>query len=148
MAIASMVFALVLVVLLLVSVGAIPFTNTPVDIHLGKEQGLSAGSSISNDNLQKIMQGVESGNKDNIYFYGLLKLYGISVSKDPRGAAEQFMRASKLGHAEATTAMGVMKMRGDDGKKEDFTEAVKYFREGVALGDMVSRTLQCSSFPL
>lgn len=113
-------------------------TTTPVDVMLGKEQGLVAGATISTENLQKILDGVSRGNRDNIYFYGLLKLYGIGVTKDLKGAAEQFLRASQLGHKEATTAYGVIKFRGDDGKAPDFAMAVKFFRDAVALGDTVS----------
>lgn len=113
-------------------------TTTPVDILLGQEQGLVAGSTISTENMQKILDGVEKGNKENIYFYGLLKLYGIGVAKDPAGAAKQFLRASSLGHKEATTAYGVMKFTGGDGDKEDFSMAMQYFKEAVSLGDLVS----------
>ncbi len=107
-----------------------------LELNLGEEQGISQSSSISNEVLQKIMQGVAAGNKDNIYFYGLLKLYGIAVSKDVPGAAQQFLRASSLGHKEGTTAYGVMMLTGALGKI-DYTEALKYFREGVVRDDMV-----------
>eukprot|EP01040_Poterioochromonas_malhamensis_P005290 gene5290-5673_t len=106
-----------------------------LELNLGEEQGISQSSSISNEVLQKIMQGVAAGNKDNIYFYGLLKLYGIAVSKDVPGAAQQFLRASSLGHKEGTTAYGVMMLTGALGKI-DYTEALKYFREGVVRDDM------------
>eukprot|EP01031_Cornospumella_fuschlensis_P026546 gene26546-32082_t len=57
--------------------------------------------------------------------------------KDVRSAAEQFLRASKLGHAEATTAYGVMKLTGTDTeRKPDYSEAVRFFREGVKMNDM------------
>ena len=56
--------------------------------------------------------GVEKGDKDNIYFYGLLKLYGISLSQDSSVAAEYFLRAAKLGRKEATTAYGVSLIYG------------------------------------
>lgn len=108
-----------------------------MDLNLGEEQGLTERSVISNEVLQKILQGVENGNKDNIYFYGLLKLYGISMSQDPTGAAQQFLRASSLGHKEATTAYGVIMLTGALGSV-DYLEALKYFREGVTQDDMVS----------
>ena len=57
-----------------------------LDLALGSEKGITERSAISTEVLQKILQGVENGNRDNIYFYGLLKMYGISVSKDLHGA--------------------------------------------------------------
>lgn len=111
---------------------------------IGREQGIDATSSFSQENLLKVLSGVEKGNRESIYTYGLLKLYGLSVHKDPVGAAQQFQRASALGHREATTAYGVMMMTGSTGEK-NFGEAVKYFREGVAKGDLVSVS---SSFQL
>jgi TPR repeat protein len=63
-------------------------------------------------------------------------MYGISVSKDLTMAAENFRRASSLGHKEGTTAYGVMLMTGN-GIKQDLITATKYFRRGVELGDMV-----------
>jgi TPR repeat protein len=107
-----------------------------LDLDLGVEKGIKENSIISSEVLGKILQGVESGNKDNIYFYGLLKLYGISMTKDPKGAGQQFLRAANLGHTEAISAYGVMLLTGAFGQP-DFEEAVKYFREGAAKGDMV-----------
>ena len=104
---------------------------------LGKDEGIDASSTVSPETLQKIMQGVEKGNKENIYFYGLLKLYGIAVTKDVPGAAQQFKRAASLGHRESTTAYGVMMMTGITGEK-NYVEAVRYFKDGVARGDSVS----------
>ena len=49
---------------------------------------------------------------DNLYFRGLLKLYGVTVGKDVEGAASAFENAAALGHADAQTALGVMKMKG------------------------------------
>ena len=49
---------------------------------------------------------------DNLYFLGLLKLYGITITKDIVGAASAFESAAALGHADAQTALGVMKMKG------------------------------------
>ena len=117
------------------------FKVDDLEIKLGDSEGLSPSSSISAETLQKILKGVESGNKDNIYFYGLLKLYGISLSKEPEIAAQNFLRASNLGHMEATTAYGVMLMSGTGIAKDDMA-AAKFFRKGVERGDMVC-TLQC-----
>lgn len=107
-----------------------------LDFQLGQQEGISLTSTITQENLQKILAGVENGNRDNIYFYGLLKLYGISLSKDLPLAAQNFNRASSLGHKEATTAYGVMLMSGH-GIRKDLAGAMKYFRKGVELGDMV-----------
>ena len=104
---------------------------------IGKEQGVNATSTFSQENLQKVLSGVEKGNRESISFYGLLKLYGLSVHKDPHGAAQQFQRASALGHKEATTAYGVMMLTGSAGET-NYAEAIKYFRDGVAKGDVVS----------
>lgn len=48
---------------------------------------------------------------DNLYFLGLLKLYGITISKDVEGAAELFQKAAILGNPDAQTAIGMMKMK-------------------------------------
>ena len=87
--------------------------------------------------MDRILKGVESGNKDNIYFYGLLKLYGISLSVDAVIAAQHFLRASHLGHKDATTAYGVMLMTGR-GMQQDKTKATTFFRRAIEMGDMVS----------
>ena len=116
------------------------FVMDELEIKLGDNEGISKTSTISAENLQRILAGVENGNKDNIYFYGLLKLYGISVSKDLAVAAQNFNRASTLGHKDATTAYGVMLMSGH-GVKMDMVGALKYFRKGVELGDLVSGSI-------
>jgi len=115
------------------------------DISIGLEQGIDSSSSISADTLQRILAGVESGNKENIYFYGILKLYGLSMNKDEQGAAQQFLRASKLGHKQATTAYGTMLLSGALGQP-NFVEALAFFRQGVQLGDMVSLFLLIVSY--
>lgn len=112
------------------------FVVDDLEVRLGESEGISRSSTISQENLQKILAGVENGSKENIYFYGLLKLYGISLSKDLAIAAQNFQRASALGHVEATTAYGMMAMSGH-GIKQDFAVAMKSFRRGVELGDMV-----------
>ena len=105
--------------------------------NLGYSNGIHKGTdSISSDTLQKNSLGVEKGDKDNIYFYGLLKLYGISLSQDSSVAAEYFLRAAKLGHKEATTAYGVSLLYGY-GVKKDTVAATRWFRNSIALGDMV-----------
>ena len=111
--------------------------NIDLPYNLGYSQGIHKGTdSISRDTLQKILLGVEKGDKDNIYFYGLLKLYGISLSQDSSVAAEYFLRAAKLGHKEATTAYGVSLLYGY-GVEKDTVAATKWFRNGITLGDMV-----------
>jgi hypothetical protein len=116
-----------------------------LDVNIGEEQGISEKSVISTDILGKILKGVENGNPDNIYFYGLLKLYGISMTKDLVGAAQQFRRASSLGHREATTAYGVLLLTGMAGKS-DYIEAISYFRNGITRGDMVRYVFESYSF--
>lgn len=112
-----------------------------LEIDIGAQEGLQESSSIPHETLQKILAGVENGNKDNIYYFGLLKMYGISVGKDLSVAAQNFLRASSLGHKEGTTAYGVMLMSGN-GVKQDLGSALKYFKKGVELGDMVRDLLQ------
>lgn len=128
---------LVLALLLVTGLGFEKFAVDELEVKLGENEGISRSATISQENLQKILAGVETGNKENIYFYGLLKLYGISLSKDLAIAAQNFKRASALGHVEATTAYGMMAMSGH-GMKQDFAAAMKSFRRGVELGDMVS----------
>lgn len=119
-----------------VSTGALKVGD--FDFPLGQEQGVSStSSSLSSETLQRILDGVAAGNPDNIYFLGLLKLYGISMVMDAAGAAQQFARASALGHRDATTAQGVLLLSGSLGYK-DPTEAVRFFREASRMGDMVS----------
>jgi hypothetical protein len=120
------------------------FRIDDLEIQLGESEGLSVSSTISAEGLQRILNGVENGNKENIYFYALLKLYGISLSKDLSTAALNFNRASSLGHMEATTAYGVMLMSGH-GVKKDPVSAMKYFRRGVEMGDMVRELLSTRS---
>lgn len=110
-----------------------------LDIDLGYSEGLSKTSTVSGDNLKKILDGVENGNPNNIYFYGLLKLYGISVTKDLVTSSQNFHRASSLGHVEATTAYGLALLNGM-GVKKDHIQAVQFFRKAVELGDMVCIT--------
>ncbi len=106
-----------------------------LNIDLGEKEGLSASSVISGETIKRILAGVESGNSDNIYYYGLIKLYGISVTKDLAVASSNFLRASGLGHMEATTAYGVSLLTGM-GVQQDFSAAVQYFRKAVAMGDL------------
>lgn len=123
----------VLCIFLLLGYDKIAINELSID--LGASEGLSKTSTIPSDTLQKILAGVESGNKDNIYYYALLKLYGLSVSKDVKIAASNFLRASNLGHTEATTAYGVMLASGLGTEKDDVS-ASQYFRKAVNLGDM------------
>jgi TPR repeat protein len=103
------------------------------EIDLRTSHGLSS-SSISHDNLQKIINGVQNGNKENIYYYGLLKLYGISVTKNITVAEENFQRAALLGLKEAATAYGMILLTS-----KDYLNAMIWFENGVKLGDMVCR---------
>lgn len=49
---------------------------------------------------------------DSLYFLGLLKLYGISVSPDDEKALELMRKAAELRHVEAMAALGVMLLHG------------------------------------
>lgn len=132
----ALVLRLVLFVVCIVQL--LGYEKTAVNelsIDLGASEGLSGASTVSSDTLKKILAGVENGNKDNIYYYALLKLYGLSVSKDVRIAASNFLRASNLGHVEATTAYGVMLASGL-GTPKDEVSASQYFRKAVNMGDM------------
>lgn len=108
-----------------------------LEVNIGAERGISSSSSsVSPETLSRIMEGVKKGNADNIYFYGLLKMYGISMIKDVKGAASEFRRAAEKGHKDAATALGVMLLSGAMGEKDDI-EAVSFLRKGVSLGDQV-----------
>jgi TPR repeat protein len=90
---------------------------------------------VSNETVKKVLDGVEKGNKESIYFFALMKLYGISLSKEPTIAAKNFEKAAKLGHPEATTAYGMMLLHGN-GVEKDEALAVTYFRRGVQFKDV------------
>ena len=49
---------------------------------------------------------------DSLYFFGLLKLYGISVSPDPTKARECIRKAAELRHLDAMFALGVILFHG------------------------------------
>lgn len=49
---------------------------------------------------------------DSLYFLGLLKLYGISVSPDAAKALEYMRKAAELRHLDAMAALGVMLLHG------------------------------------
>ena len=101
---------------------------------IGSEHSLSKTESVSPENLRNILHGVESGNKESFYFFGLLKLYGISVPIDAVVACESFRKAGNLGHALAATAHGTMLSNGI-GVPQDYSAAVLAFRLGIQLGD-------------
>lgn len=52
---------------------------------------------------------------DSLYFLGLLKLYGISVSPDAAKALEYMRKSAELRHLEAMAALGVMLLHGRGG---------------------------------
>ena len=101
---------------------------------IGNEHSISRIGSVTPENLRNILYGVESGNKESLYFFGLLKLYGISVPRDEQVASDSFRRAGDLGHPEAATALGTMLSNGIGGRK-DYSAAVIAFRIGIQLGD-------------
>jgi uncharacterized protein len=104
-----------------------------MELYLGGEL-FDKDKDVSNETVKKVLAGVESGNRDSIYFFALMKLYGLSLSKEPGIAAKHFERAAKLGHPEATTAYGMMLLHGT-GVEKDEAAAVTYFRRGVQFKD-------------
>lgn len=106
-----------------------------MEVQLGADLGVDKDKELDNATVQKVLEGVESGNKDSIYFFALMKLYGISLSKEVSIAAKNFERAAKLGHPEATTAYGMMLLHGQ-GVDVDEALALTYFRRGVQLKDV------------
>lgn len=139
--------------------------------------GVDRRTEISHDNLQRIIKGAQQGNKgatkwsaniaflviinyyysDNIYFLGLLKLYGIALTKHAEAACDHFKQAADLGLADAQTAYGIMLVQGSGqpstvvdsdhteyiccdiltviiyvGVQQDFVAAEKYFRMAVS----------------
>ena len=71
-----------LLILLMRAFYAIKLDEIDSGFDLGAKHGLTSTSNLSNDMVQKILQGAEAGNKEQIYFLGLLKLYGISLAKN------------------------------------------------------------------
>lgn len=49
---------------------------------------------------------------DSLYFLGLLKLYGISVSPDAAKAREYIRKAAEQRHLDAMVALGIMLFHG------------------------------------
>lgn len=101
---------------------------------IGNEHSISRLGSVTPANLRNILYGAEVGNKESLYFFGLLKLYGISVPRDEQVASDSFRKAGDLGHPEAATALGTMLSNGIGGRK-DYSAAVTAFRTGIQLGD-------------
>jgi len=121
-----------------IAVSAMPIRMSDSEVmeyELGKTAGIGSNSEITNETLQKILSGVENGSSESIYFYALLKMYGLSLSKNTAIAAQNFERAANLGHIEATTAYGMMLMHGE-GVDKDYSLAQSYFRRAVAMKDV------------
>lgn len=110
-------------------------SQLPYDV--GFEVGVKTSSQLSPENLQKVLKGVETGNKESIYYYALLKLYGISLTRDETVAAQHFKLAADMGHVEAITAFGVMLMNGV-GIPLDLAAAAFWFRKGIQMNDVNS----------
>jgi hypothetical protein len=105
-----------------------------IEIDLGEELNIDRTTNVDSETLKKVMSGVENGVKESIYFFGLMKLYGISLSKNTTVAASSFKRAGEMGHKEALTAHGVCLMSGT-GVTMDYSLAVHYFKRAADLGD-------------
>lgn len=71
---------------------------------------------------------------DNLYYLGILKLYGITLSRDVKGAGHYFAKAANLGHADSQTALGMMKLKGA-GVEVDTVGAMNLFRRAVEQGN-------------
>ena len=103
-------------------------------LNLAERYGISPSTELPYDILDKIIKGVESNNRDNIYFYALMKLYGVSATKNVTSAAEYLKRAADLGNPDALTAYGVMLLSGN-GVPQDYPQAATYFRRAIREGD-------------
>lgn len=112
-----------------------PYLDLPLE--LGKEMGIASyiSTELSPATLQKIVDGVESGNKESIYYFGLLKLYGLSLSKNETIAAASFKRAGDLGHVEGMTAYAVMVCNGI-GIEKDLSLGEKWLMKAVQRKDI------------
>ena len=104
-------------------------------LNLGQGYNLTTKSLITHENLRKILAGVEAGNKDSIYFFALLKMYGITLTRNMTIAAEHFQKAASLGHVEAHTAFGVVTLASKD-DPDAIVKAAKYFRRATELNDL------------
>ena len=65
-----------------------------------------------------------------MYYLGILKFYGITLSKDIKGAAHYFNKAASLGHADSQTAVGMMKLKGL-GMEPDAVGAMNMFKRAA-----------------
>ena len=117
------------------------YVDQPDDFHslsldLGKSLGVDkhALNDIPSDTLQRIVDGADAGNKENTYFLGILRLYGISFVQNATMAAYYFDKAAELGNVDALTAYGVLSLSGY-GIPKDYNKAIHYFRRAVMLND-------------
>ena len=106
-----------------------------LEIDLGKKFGLKPNSTISNEVLRRVEKGAASGDRNNIYFIGLLRLYGIELTKNEGGALKDFKKAADMGLPEAMTAYGMCAYLGI-GQEIDDPLAVRMFRKAVAGKDV------------
>lgn len=104
-------------------------------LNLGQGYNLTTKSAISHEHLRKILAGVEAGNKDSIYFFALLKMYGITLTRNMTIAAEHFQKAASLGHIEAHTAYGVVTLANQN-DPDAIIKASIYFRKAIELNDV------------
>jgi TPR repeat protein len=111
------------------------FNNPALQFELGRAHGLNSTAILPHDMLQRIQSGAELGNRDNIYFLGLLKMYGISLQVSARGALENFRKAANLGLPEAMTAFGMCAYSGIGMDKDDIV-AISWFRKAANAQDV------------
>jgi TPR repeat protein len=104
-------------------------------MNLGSEIGLSSSSIIQPEALTRIMEGMARNNKESLYSFGLLCLYGIARPKSEVEAVKSLLKAATLGHIEAMTAYSVLTISGIGTKKDDHI-AMQWLRKAVELGDI------------
>lgn len=104
-------------------------------LNLGQGYNLTTKNVISHENLRKILAGVESGNKDATYYFALLKMYGITVTRNMTIASEHFQKAATLGHVEAHTAYGVVLLSDRENPDSEII-AMRYFRKAIEMNDL------------
>jgi len=96
--------------------------------------GLKVDSSITHENLQKVLVGAENNNPIQVYFLGILKLYGIGISKNEVEAVQNFKKAADLGNKDGITAYAVSLLNGV-GIQQNYAEAIVWLQKGISLQD-------------
>jgi TPR repeat protein len=79
---------------------------------LGSGYGIYQGGSMSPEAVHDILRGAEAGEKEAMYYSALLKLYGVGVGMDIKGAVSGLREAAEEHHVEAQMALGWVLVRG------------------------------------